>query len=434
MRWTFWTEAEFHPTIKLMDHAVVVVTLLAAYLVGAIPFGYLVARARGVDIFAHGSGNIGATNVGRVLGRRLGILVFVLDCLKGAGPVAAALAVKTTLSDSYWTAGWLEVAAGLAAFLGHLFPVYLRFRGGKGVATGTGVVLVLMPIPTLAAAFAWVLVASASRYVSLASLGAAAVLCLGQLALSDNDVTNPRTAFCLLAVALVIVKHRSNVKRLWQGTENRIGENVAMTQMQRSLHVLALGLWFGLAIGFSFVVALNLFNTFETLGQQGQRPAWFPLPAEFAKSDEAVNGPKEQGARVAGAAVGPIFPWYFAIQGICGLIALATALAWSRLGRVHRLRVWLLFVALAGVLIGWPVEQKVSELRVPRNEALDAYLRAAPSEAEAARLTLVEARREFGRWHTYSLLLNMATILAVTAALALAGNLPARAAQSSTSV
>jgi acyl phosphate:glycerol-3-phosphate acyltransferase len=417
-----------------MDHAVVVATLLAAYLVGAVPFGYLVARARGVDIFAQGSGNIGATNVGRVLGRPLGVLVFVLDCLKGAGPVAAALAVKTTLSEPLWTAGWLEVAAGLAAFLGHLFPVYLRFRGGKGVATGTGVVLVLMPYPTLAAAFAWVLVVTASRYVSLASLAAAAVLCLGQLALTGNDVTNPRTAFCLVAVALVVLKHRGNVGRLWHGTENRIRENTAMMQVQRSLHVLALGLWFGFAVGFSFVVALSLFNTFEALGQQDERPAWFPLPAEFAKSDETVNGPKEQGSRVAGAAVGPIFPWYFAIQGLCGLVALATALAWSRLGRVHRIRAWLLFAALAAVLIGWPVEQKVSELRVPRNQAMDAYLRAAPSEAVEARAALLQARGAFGRWHTYSLLLNLASILAVTAALALAANLPAPTAPHATTV
>ena len=409
-----------------MDHAVAFITLLAAYLVGAIPFGYLLARARGVDIFAHGSGNIGATNVGRVLGRKLGILVFVLDCLKGALPVAGALAVKTTLSHAYWTAGWLEVAAGLAAFLGHLFPIYLGFRGGKGVATGTGVVLVLMPIPTLAAAFAWMLVVSASRYVSLASLVAALVLCLGQLGLTENDVTNPRTAFCLLAVALVVVKHRTNVRRLWDGTENRIGENTVMMSLQRSLHVLALGLWFGLAVGFSFVVALNLFQTFETLGQQAERPAWLPLPAEFAKADEVVNGPREQGARVAGAAVGPIFPWYFAIQGACGLVALGTALAWSRLGRLHRVRVYLLFMALAGVLIGWPVEHQVSELRVPRNQAMDAYLRAAPSDAAEARGALMEARAAFGRWHTYSLLLNMTTILAVGAALALAGHLPIR--------
>src|SRR5256885_1659498 len=114
-----------------------ILLVVAAYLLGAVPFGYLVARWRGVDILRQGSGNIGATNVGRVLGRRYGILVFVLDFAKGAIPVAAAIRVgaATGVADSLGTEG-LPVAAGLAAFLGHLFPVYLRFRGGKGVATG----------------------------------------------------------------------------------------------------------------------------------------------------------------------------------------------------------------------------------------------------------------------------------------------------------
>src|SRR5262245_6184962 len=120
---------------------------ILAYFVGAIPFGYLFAKMRGVDIFKEGSGNIGATNVARVLGKRLGILVFLLDCAKGAGPVAFALALGPViaaepatgesgeaLSRGWLENGWLEVGAGLAAFLGHLFPVYLRFRGGKGVA------------------------------------------------------------------------------------------------------------------------------------------------------------------------------------------------------------------------------------------------------------------------------------------------------------
>src|SRR5437763_7399270 len=103
-------------------------TLLAAYLVGAVPFGYLVARWRGVDIFRHGSGNIGATNVGRVLGRRFGLLVFALDFAKGAVPVGLALALRPLLPpDSSWAAGWLEVLTGFAAFLGHLYPVYLGF-------------------------------------------------------------------------------------------------------------------------------------------------------------------------------------------------------------------------------------------------------------------------------------------------------------------
>src|SRR3954452_9358442 len=106
------------------------VVILLSYLLGAVPFGYVIAKLRGVDIFTAGSGNIGATNVGRVLGRKFGLLVFVLDFLKGAVPTAV---VRHVLPDEPWAA----VAAGLAAFVGHMFPVYLRFRGGKGVATGT---------------------------------------------------------------------------------------------------------------------------------------------------------------------------------------------------------------------------------------------------------------------------------------------------------
>src|SRR5437867_8872481 len=119
--------------------ALTVLTVLGAYLVGGIPFGYAVARWRGVDILRQGSGNIGATNVGRVLGRRFGILVFLLDFAKGALPVAAAMRVgaESGVADVLGDDG-LPVLAGLAAFLGHLFPVYLHFRGGKGVATEAG--------------------------------------------------------------------------------------------------------------------------------------------------------------------------------------------------------------------------------------------------------------------------------------------------------
>ncbi len=114
-----------------------IVICLIAYLIGAVPFGYLIARWRGVDILKQGSGNIGATNVGRVLGKRFGLLVFVLDFLKGAGPTFVA----PWLSELFGAAldkDLVRVAAGLAAFLGHVFPVFLKFRGGKGVATGAG--------------------------------------------------------------------------------------------------------------------------------------------------------------------------------------------------------------------------------------------------------------------------------------------------------
>src|SRR6516165_5987590 len=106
----------------------VALTVLGSYLIGAIPFGYLIARWRGVDILSHGSGNIGATNVGRILGRKFGILVFLLDFAKGAVPALIAGA----FASADLPAEWLMVTAGISAFLGHLFPVYLRFRGGKG--------------------------------------------------------------------------------------------------------------------------------------------------------------------------------------------------------------------------------------------------------------------------------------------------------------
>src|SRR3954468_21916969 len=156
----------------------------AAYLAGDLPFGYLVARSRGVDIFAAGSGNIGATNVGRVLGRKFGLLVFVLDFLKGAVPTAIA-----TRFDG--GADWLPVAAGLAAFVGHMFPVYLRFRGGKGVATGAGVVAVLLPGPTAVAVLVWVTVLAATRYVSLASVLAAVTLAVVRLVTTPGPFAEP---------------------------------------------------------------------------------------------------------------------------------------------------------------------------------------------------------------------------------------------------
>src|SRR5437868_10015599 len=186
----------------MMDARLVVsLTALVAYLVGAIPFGYLVARRRGVDLFAHGSGNIGATNVGRVLGRRFGILVFILDFLKGALPtLAATLLDRTTQPDL--PADTLPVTAGLAAFLGHLFPIYLRFRGGKGVATGAGVVAVLLPLPTIGAVAVWVAAVAAWRYVSLASvLAGLALVALRLVTAAEPDPADRHTltGFSILA-------------------------------------------------------------------------------------------------------------------------------------------------------------------------------------------------------------------------------------------
>jgi glycerol-3-phosphate acyltransferase PlsY len=402
----------------------ILLTPLAGYLIGAIPFGYLVARARGVDIFRHGSGNIGATNVGRIVGRPFGVLVFVLDFAKGAIPVLAALLVAEYMPDARAGGrnGWLAVLTGLAAFLGHLFPVYLGFRGGKGVATGTGAVAVLTPGPALAALAVWIVVALAFRYVSLASLLAVLALATVQLTVS-RDWADPRSLFCLFAGALVIVKHRANIARLLAGNENQLREHPAMTHLGKSLHVLAVGLWFGSAIFFTFVVGLSLFGSFEKLGETPMRPAWFPPTHAFVHIDDAINGPREQGARAAGFAVSPMFHWYFLLQGGCAFVALATALSWTRLGGIHRWRLSLLLTATLLVIAGWPIEQYVGELRTPRNQRTDEYLQAA-EPTDAQRKEMQSARAAFGMWHGISVMLNLAVIVCITGATALAAHLP----------
>jgi acyl-phosphate glycerol 3-phosphate acyltransferase len=385
-----------------------------------------------VDLFHQGSGNIGATNVGRVLGRRFGLLVFALDFAKGALPTAAGLRLVGVADPDAWgpvTGQALAVAAGLAAFLGHVFPVWLRFRGGKGVATGAGVVAVLLPGPFVAGLLVWVAVLCAAGYVSLASLAAAAALCVIRLGLDRRPLAPdnlPVTGFCLLVAALVFLRHRGNVSRLVQGRENRLKDSAAMQTLTRSVHVLALGLWFGTAIFFTFVVGLSLFGTFEALGRAEPRPAWFPLAPQFARHDPELDGPTEQGTRAAGAAVGALFPWYFLLQGACGLLALGTAVGLSRShpGRIHRVRATVLLVALLTVLVGWPLELKVSGLRRPRYEAFDTFLQSPPAAEAKARAEALAARREFGMWHGFSLLLNLGTVVLVTAGMALTAQLP----------
>lgn len=406
------------------------VLILAAYLLGGIPFGYLVGRWRGVDIFQLGSGNIGATNVGRVLGRKYGILVFLLDFAKGAVAVAAALLVRDRIGD--WALRQaLPVLAGLAAFLGHLFPVYLRFRGGKGVATGAGVVVVLLPLPAFGALLIWLGVICATRYVSLASVIAAVALCLFQFSLAEAPLAGENaftSVFCLIAAALVLAKHRSNLARLFRGNENRLSEGFAMSRLVRTVHVLSLGLWFGSAAFFLLVVAVSLFHTFETLGAAEQRPAWLPLPPEFAHKDAEVDGPREQGSRLAGTAVAPLFGWFFLIQGTCGFLATATALGWSRssagVNKTHRRRATILLAALCIVLVGWPIERHVSDLRVPRNQAMDRYLRSAADARSTALAEMKAARSDFATWHLVSLALGMASLALVTWGMALAAALP----------
>ena len=203
--------------------------MVAAYLLGSIPFGWFIGKARGVDIREHGSRNIGATNCGRVCGKPWGALAFVLDVAKGFGPTLAAVAWLPALVDfqsdrSRWLATVLMAAAPI---LGHLFPVWLGFRGGKAVATALGVVLA-MPMLTvwaLAAFGVWIVVTGLSRYVSVGSTVAALALAGLYLWFERASAWNDYllvTVFILLVVALVLVRHRSNYLRLIRGTENKI--------------------------------------------------------------------------------------------------------------------------------------------------------------------------------------------------------------------
>ena len=182
----------------------------AAYLLGSIPFGYLAGWLRGIDLRQHGSGNTGGTNAVRVLGPKLGVPVILLDILKGAGAVWLAGAVGGTE---------VAVLGGAAAVLGHMFPVFLGFGGGKGVATGAGATIALAPVIGLLAVLIWVLTSLVTGYVSVGSLVTA--IAIPSMAFAFGEPW-PVKAFFVTAAALVFWRHRTNIARLRRGSENRI--------------------------------------------------------------------------------------------------------------------------------------------------------------------------------------------------------------------
>lgn len=198
--------------------------ILIGYLAGSIPFGYLIARAvRGIDIRTVGSGNIGATNVGRVLGRRYFGIVLVLDLLKGLLPTALLPPLVALLTGGLHYD--VPVLVGLAAILGHSFPIYLQFRGGKGVATSLGVVLALDPLACAVAVLIFIVVLLLTRYVSLGSLLGGAGFAVAHFVIHREPFRREHIAmslFSIAAVSLLVVRHRSNIARLRAGTENRV--------------------------------------------------------------------------------------------------------------------------------------------------------------------------------------------------------------------
>jgi glycerol-3-phosphate acyltransferase PlsY len=197
------------------------VGLLIAWLAGSLPTAFLVGRAHGVDLRTVGSGNLGATNALRTLGWKAGLLVYLIDTLKGALPVVLLPRALPALVGGTMHPHW-GLAFGLAAIVGHVRPVFLRGKGGgKGVATASGVFLALVPVPALSALVAFVLVASVSRYISLASLIGALVL--ASAVGIQYGVRAPVFGLAVLVTGFVFWTHRENIDRLRRGTERRLG-------------------------------------------------------------------------------------------------------------------------------------------------------------------------------------------------------------------
>ena len=193
-----------------------IIGVLISYLVGSIPSAYIAGKVRGVDLRKHGSGNLGATNVARVLGTRIGAIVFIADLLKGFLPVYFLPRYTETLRPELWA-----LVFGVAAILGHVKPIFLLGKGGgKGVATASGVFLALAFVPMLIAEVVWIAVFYLTRYVSLASLVGAAVLPIAILIWS-RDPRSPVFISSVVIALFVFWTHRSNIGRLRRGEEHR---------------------------------------------------------------------------------------------------------------------------------------------------------------------------------------------------------------------
>ena len=200
-----------------------IVTALVAYLLGSVPTGFLVGKARGLDIRTVGSGNIGATNVLRALGKPAGVAVLLTDALKGWLAVeVVGMVVGPGLFPEAGpvTREWFRICAGLCAILGHNYTCWLNFKGGKGIATSAGMLVALVPIPLLIILGVWIIVFALTRYVSLASMSASFTLPFATLVIGGSLRLVLVTAGMAM---LALYKHKANMKRLLNGTESRIG-------------------------------------------------------------------------------------------------------------------------------------------------------------------------------------------------------------------
>ena len=196
---------------------------LVSYLLGSIPAGYLAGRIAGIDIRHAGSGNIGATNVTRVLGKRYGYPVFVVDFLKGLMAVSISILVEKRVQPVLVPTELPGIVAAISCVIGHSFPVWLSFKGGKGVATSMGALFGLVPFVALIGVAVWVITFEMTRYVSVASMTAALAVPISILILMPLKQTGGAVLlyFSICLAALVIFRHRSNLSRLVRGTEPR---------------------------------------------------------------------------------------------------------------------------------------------------------------------------------------------------------------------
>lgn len=197
--------------------------ILLSYLIGSIPTAYLFGKLfKKIDIRQHGSGNVGATNAFRILGAKLGILVLFIDIFKGFASIMIAQSLYVNQGE------WFFVLAGFMAIIGHIYTVFLGFKGGKGVATAAGVCAAIIPLPFFAALFCFIVILFLTRYVSLSSLIAASVLLISQIIAFHFTLEEIffrdlyRLVFVIIIVLFIVIKHIPNIKRLIKGTENKL--------------------------------------------------------------------------------------------------------------------------------------------------------------------------------------------------------------------
>jgi acyl phosphate:glycerol-3-phosphate acyltransferase len=224
-----------------------VACLAASYCLGSIPAAYIAGKSRGIDLRKHGSGNLGATNVMRVLGTKVGLLVFAFDMAKGATPVLLFPRLVPASTLPFGNPVWFAILCGAAAIAGHTRPVFLGFgKGGKGVATAAGVFLALAPVQTLLALVVFAVVLLSSGYVSLGSLTSATILPL--LLAITVGVLSPVFMVSVVIALFVFWTHRANIVRLRNGEEHRFGKREAGPAAKRPAATLAIALVIVLAV------------------------------------------------------------------------------------------------------------------------------------------------------------------------------------------